>query len=70
MKPSKVPSLVSIAILTTITIVFWVIFNVYRNFTEKPAATIDEALLAPLSPSLDVSTIDKMERGLFFEEGQ
>ncbi len=70
MNKSKVPSLVSIAILTAITSVFWIFFSVYRIFTTKPAPKVPEEILAPISPELDKVAIGKVQGRIFFEEGQ
>lgn len=70
MKTTKLPSLVSIAILTTITILFWTVFNVYRVLTNKAPITIQENLMEPLSPNLDTQTLDKIQNSLVFEENQ
>lgn len=70
MKRPAVPSFVSIVILTTITIIFWVAFEVFRVFTTKPAPNVPPEILEPLSPNLDTKVIDKIQRSIFFEEGQ
>lgn len=66
MKPPKVPSLVSIAILTAITLIFWAFFTAYRVFTTKPPLSVPTELIEPLSPSLDRNTLDKVEGSVFF----
>ncbi len=69
MKP-KAPRLVTVAILTTITIIFWVFFDVYRILTAPSKIDIDPKLLEPFDPSLDLDSLDKLENRLFFEEGE
>ncbi|MFZ5932483.1 MAG: hypothetical protein ACOYT7_00115 [Patescibacteria group bacterium] len=68
MKKSKVPSLVTIAILTTITVLFWVGFSVYRIFTDEPEPNVPGEILEPVSPTLDSETIDKIQGRIFFGE--
>jgi hypothetical protein len=70
MKQQKLPSLVVIIILTTITAIFWVAFSVYRVFSAKPSPDIPTDILAPLTPILDRATIEKIQGKLFFEENQ
>lgn len=70
MKQQRVPSLISIAILTTITIIFWVVFSVYRVLTSKPSPNIPENILEPLNPTLDEGIIAKIQKRTFFGEGQ
>lgn len=70
MNKSKVPSLVSIVILTAITSVFWIFFSVYRVFATKPAPKVSEEVLAPISADLDRTTIDQIQARIFFEENQ
>lgn len=68
MKKIKVPSLVTVLILTLITIIFWIIFGVFRILSSKPAVNIPKEVLEPFSPTLDSNSFDKMERGIFFEK--
>jgi hypothetical protein len=70
MKKLKTPSLVTLAILTTITVIFWVLFNVYRVFTSKPSTSIPSEILEPITPSLDAETIGKIQKGVYLQEGQ
>ena len=70
MKKTKTPSLVTIAILTTITALFWVFFSIYRVFTTEPSPVVPPEILEPVSPSLDSSIIDKIQARLFFAEGE
>lgn len=66
MKPPKVPSLVSIAILTAITLVFWAFFSAYRIFTVKPPIKVSPEVVAPLTPSLDKNALEKIDKTIFF----
>ncbi len=49
----KTPSLVIIAILTVITIAFWIAFNVFRTLTIKTPSSVPLEILSPLNPNLD-----------------
>ncbi len=70
MKKSKLPSLVSVLILTLVTAVMWVSFNVYRGFVIKPAPAVPKEISEPLTPNLDKNTIDLIETKVFLEESQ
>ena len=70
MRKRKPPNLVIIAILTTITVVFWVFFSIYRVFTDEPSYDVPAEILEPVSPTLDTSLIDKIESRIFFREGE
>lgn len=70
MKKRKTPNLVTIAILTTITVVFWVFFSVYRVFTDQPSYDVPAEILEPVSPTLDTGLIDKIQSRIFFSEGE
>lgn len=68
MKKTKTPNLVTLAVLTTITVVFWVFFSLYRVFTDEPSYDVPAEILEPVSPTLESSLIDKIESRIFFRE--
>lgn len=70
MKNLKVPTFVAVAILTTITLVFWVFFSVYRVFTKQTTPNIPASVLEPLNPNLDKGVLDQLQGRTYFEEGQ
>jgi hypothetical protein len=67
MKKNKLPSLISILILTLITAVLWVSLSTYRAFTVKPSESVPEEISKPITPSLDQITINKIESEIFFD---
>ena len=69
MRKPKPPKLVTIAITTTITIIFWIFLTLYRVLTTKPAPSVDPALLEPIDSSLDTVSLENMKGRIFFEEG-
>ena len=68
MKKLKVPSLVTIMVLTVITILFWIAFGVARIFITKPAPSVPKEILAPVSRDFDKETVAKIESRLYFNE--
>lgn len=69
MKNLKVPAFVTVLILTTITLVFWVFFGVYRVFTKASSPNIPANIMEPLNPNLDKNTLDLLQGRTYFEEG-
>lgn len=70
MKKGKLPSVVTVLILTLITAVMWVSLNVYRSLTEKPPPAIPPEISEPLDPSLDIQTLNQIQSRLFLEESE
>ncbi|KKQ42621.1 MAG: hypothetical protein US60_C0015G0032 [Microgenomates group bacterium GW2011_GWC1_37_8] len=68
MKKPRAPRLVTVAVFTTITIVFWVFFTLYNILIGKPDLKIDEKILEPLEPSLDSSSLNQIEGRVYFDE--
>lgn len=66
----KPPKLVTIAIITTITIITWVFFGLYQILTEETDVNVPETLLQEINPTLDITTLNAVSGRLFFEEGQ
>ena len=70
MKKNKLPSIVSIAILTLITCVFWIFFNIYRAFTKVTPLDIPTEIMAEINPNLDTKALDDLENRVYLEENQ
>lgn len=70
MKKLKVPSIVSIMILTVITVSFWIVFSVVRIFRTEPSPAVPPEILNPLNANYDKTAVDKIEKRLYFEQGQ
>lgn len=69
MKNPNPPKLVTVAVTTTITIVFWIFFTLYQVLTKEPEPSVDEKLLEPIVPELDNSTLQTLNNRVFFDEG-
>lgn len=70
MKKTKLPKIVVIAIFSLITAIVWAFFDISRSFIKKPDIKVEEAVIEPLDPTLDVDTLTLLEGATFFEEGQ
>jgi hypothetical protein len=70
MKKPKAPRLLTVAIFTTITIIFWVFFSVYTVLTTEPPINVPSELLIPISSELDLQALDKLTKRVFIEEGE
>jgi hypothetical protein len=64
-KKKKLPFVVKLAILTTITVISWIAFEVYRVLTVKPAPPVPQEILAPISPELNSVLLDSLENKIF-----
>ena len=70
MKNIKAPKIVTIGILTLITIVFWVGFEVFRTFTQKPESPVPQSVIDPINPTLDQTALSKLQDRMYLEENQ
>ena len=70
MKKNKLPSIVSILILTLLTIILWITLSIYHAFTTKPAASVPQEISAPLTPTLDQGTIKQITGAVYLDSSQ
>ena len=70
MKKRKLPSLISILILTVLTSVVWISVSAYLAFTSKPAISVSKEISDPITPTLDQDTMKKIETKLYFDSSQ
>lgn len=68
MRKLKVPSAVTISILTLIMVVFWIIFSVARLLISKPSPSISQEVLKPLSVELDKETLEGLQQRIDFSQ--
>jgi len=69
MRKPNPPKLVTIALTTTITIVFWIFFTLYKVLTAAPEPSVSDKLLEPILPQLDTEALGKISDRVFFDEG-
>jgi hypothetical protein len=70
MRKTKLPSLISILIMTLITAVIWVTFDVYRLFKKAEVPVVPETVSAPLNPSFDDGTINEIKSRIYLDDAQ
>jgi len=59
MKPkTKTSPLTKLAILTALTTLSWVSFEIYQALSQKAPPNIPPQILAPLNPNLDTQSLD------------
>lgn len=68
MKPPRPPRFVTLAIMTTITVIFWVFFSVYKILSSQIEPSVGPDILSPLSPTLDTDSLNTIQNSLYFEE--
>lgn len=68
MNKPKPPNLVTVVIITTITVVFWVFFTVYRVLVSEPDTVIPASLMQPVNPTLDIETLSSIRNKKYFTE--
>ncbi len=69
MKP-KLPSVVVLLVLTTITIVMWISLSIYRAAIIEPDVKVSEEILTPLDPNLNQQVVTQIESRLFIDPNQ
>ncbi len=69
MKKPKAPRLLTVLIVTTITIVFWIFFGVYTILTTKGQVNVPPELMEPITPTLNTEALEELTKRIFFEEG-
>lgn len=68
MKKPPAPRLVTVAIFTTITVIFWIFFSVYTVLTQTPDIKVPPELLEPIDPTLDVESLEELSERVHYEE--
>jgi len=65
MNKRKLPGVIVILILSSITVVFWIIFVIYKSVIIIPPTDISKEMLAPISASLDIETVELIKERLY-----
>ena len=61
MHKNKLPGLVVLMVLTLITVVFCISFNIYKSFTSISPVDVSEKILLEITPKFDKETIEIMK---------
>ena len=62
------PQIITFAILTTITIVTWVVADLWRQLVRPIPTQVESRVLEPLTPSLDKQAIEAIRKHIFFSD--
>lgn len=66
----KLPNLVIIFILTTITSIVWIGYGIYDAYIKAPEIRIDPEVLTNISPTLDPQVLAEISEKVYFEKGE
>jgi hypothetical protein len=61
---SKLPVPVTVLLLTLITALSWIVFEVVRTFIKEPKPTVPQEILLPLNPTLDRQVLADLQQRL------
>lgn len=70
MNKPKPPSIIPLLVLTLIMVVMWVSFDIYRSFQKPTDVHVPESVLQPLTPTLDQTTVDQIEKRIYLDDSQ
>lgn len=70
MNKPKTPGIVTIAISTTITIVFWIFIALYQILISNTEPVVDPNLLKQIDPVLDTTLLKSLNNKVYFEKRQ
>jgi flagellar basal body-associated protein FliL len=65
MKKRKIPNVIILLILSFVTIICGVFFNIFRAFMQKPNPVVPQEIILKLDPTLDTNTLDQMKQKLY-----
>jgi hypothetical protein len=68
MKKTPLPNIITLMILSLITTVFWVFFNIYRAFKKVPEVNVPPGVLAPLDANLNMDALNSLEKRFYLED--
>lgn len=68
MRKKRKPRILTFAILTTLTILTWAAFDVWRAFLRPAPAQVDPKIVEELDPTLDPKAIQEIRDRRFFSD--
>ena len=69
MRNVKAPKIVTIAILSLITTVMWIIFSVISTIVKPSKLDVPNEVVEPLDPSLDTGVLNSLPDRTYFSQG-
>lgn len=70
MQKNKLPIPITILILTLVTAIFWIIFEVARTFIKEPRPAVPRAITQPLNPNLDAEVLAQLQQRLELSDAE
>ncbi len=61
----KTPAIVKTGILTAITVIVWIVFEVVKILMSKAPPAVSADILAPVNPTLDESALNKLQNRMY-----
>lgn len=61
MKKQKLPAVVVLLVMTVVTVICWIVFDVYWALSNKPSPVVSEEVLRPLNPVLDENALTSLQ---------
>ena len=68
MSKIKPPKIVTIAVLSLATVILWIIFSVVASITKPTDINVPEKATEPVSPTLDLPTLESLSQKIYFSE--
>lgn len=70
MKDIKTPVPVTVAIITVITVISWIVFGVIRIITKHEGPDIPSEITEPLTPSLNTDVLSAVSQSVYLSDDQ
>lgn len=70
MRKPPTPTIVTISVFTTVTVVLWIFVSVYSILIKDAPIDVPASLLEPIEPRLDTQVLKSVSDREFFREDQ
>lgn len=67
MNKKKLPSVIILIILTAITVIFWISFNIYQVFTQEAESVVPNDVMLQIDTKFDTETLGVMKNKIYPE---
>ena len=61
------PKIITLEILTVVTVIIWIVFEVYRLATSRPTPNVPPEILSDFNSSIDSQALNRLDSRLFVE---